>query len=309
MTRKNTSKKRNNTKTGRSQSRSSNRRTRQYVSYLFCRRTILFIYLPLTLLFSIYIVYLDLRVTSTFEGRIWSLPAQVYARPLELYVEKRLSAKQFEQELQLIGYRSTPNIPVEPGQYRFWNDRHFELITHDFTFWDGIQKSRALRIDFSYGVVRSLRDLYGHNELDLVRLEPARIAGIYPTHAEDREIIKLEDVSKRLVLALLAVEDRRFYQHWGIDPRAIARALIANLTPGGGIQGGSTLTQQLVKNLFLTSERSLWRKVNEAIMSVLLEFHYDKSLILETYLNEIYLGQDGARGARFCSGQSVLFQS
>ena len=274
----------------------SNAKTGLIRSLLFSAKAMLYFYLPVLLLCAFYIAYLDLRVTSKFEGSIWSLPAQVYARPLELYVDKQLTAKQFEQELQLIGYRVSSNIPVEPGQYRFWNDRHFELITRDFKFWDGNQKGRALRIDFSYGSIKTLKDLYGLNDIDLVRLEPARIAGIYPTHAEDREIIKLEDVSKRLPLALLAVEDRRFYKHWGVDPRAIARAFLANMTPGGAIQGGSTLTQQLVKNLFLTSERSLWRKINEAVMAVLLEFHYDKALILETYLNEIYLGQAGSRG-------------
>ncbi len=98
------------------------------------------------------------------------------------------------------------------------------------------------------------------------------------------------------MLALLAVEDRRFYQHWGVDPRAIVRAALANLTAGGTVQGASTLTQQLVKNLFLSPERSFRRKINEAIMSILLELHYDKALILETYINEIYLGQDGAQG-------------
>ncbi|MDH5765253.1 MAG: transglycosylase domain-containing protein, partial [Gammaproteobacteria bacterium] len=283
-------------KTKKKKSRSSQGRWQRIRSGLFSSKAVYYFYLPLLLISIVYVIYLDIRVTSTFEGRIWSLPAQVYARPLELYVDKKLTAKQFQQELQLIGYRLTKAMPVEPGQYRFWDNRHFELITRDFTFADGEQKSRALRIDFSTTAVDALRDLYSQADLDLVRLEPARIAGIYPAHAEDREIVKLEDVSKRLVLALLAVEDRRFYQHWGLDPRAIARAFVANITPGGGLQGASTLTQQLVKNLFLTHERSLWRKFNEAIMSLLLELHYDKALILETYLNEIYLGQDGARG-------------
>ena len=107
--------------------------------------------------------------------------------------------------------------------------------------------------------------------------------------------MKLDDVPDMFIKMLLLVEDRRFFTHWGIDPRAIARALVANISSGRTVQGGSTLTQQLVKNLFLNQEKRLTRKINEAFMSFLLEFHYDKKLILETYINEIYLGQDGRR--------------
>ena len=160
MARKTKAKKHKSSKTRRSHARPGVMR-----SFLFSAKTLLYFYLPVLLLSVFYIVYLDIRVTSKFEGSIWSLPAQVYARPLELYVAKKLTASQFEQELKLIGYRATSNIPVEPGQYRFWNDRHFELISRDFKFWDGHQKGRALRIDFSYGSIRSLKDLYGHNEI------------------------------------------------------------------------------------------------------------------------------------------------
>jgi len=249
----------------------------------------------LILFITAYIIYLDIRITSKFEGKIWLLPSHVYARPLELFVGQSLSAKNFQQELELIGYHQIKGLPTKPGQYRHWNEKHFELISREFHFEEGVQPSQKLRVDFSYAKVRSLKTLFTQQPLTLVRLEPAKIAGIYPGHAEDRQLIKLEDVPDYLVLALLAVEDRRFYDHWGVDPRSIARALLANLSAGGTVQGGSTLTQQLVKNIFLSSERSLIRKINEAIMSLLLEFHYDKSLILETYINEIYLGQDGAR--------------
>ena len=253
---------------------------------------ILIVLLPLLA----YVIYLDFRITSKFEGKIWSLPSHVYARPLELYIDKSLSAKQFEQELKLIGYTKVNKLPTRPGQYRQWDGKHFELISRDFRFGDGLQKGQALRVDFSYGKIRGLYKLFSHDELSLVRLEPARIGGIYPTQKEDRILIKLENVPKQLILALLAVEDRRFYEHWGVDPRAIVRAALANITAGGTVQGASTLTQQLVKNLFLSPERSLTRKINEAIMSILLELHYDKTVILETYINEIYLGQDGAQG-------------
>jgi len=262
---------------------------------LFKNRYFLILSSVLLLLTVVYVAYLDIRIINKFEGKIWSLPSHVYARPLELFVGQSLSAKNFQQELELIGYHQTRDVPTKPGQYRHWNNKHFELITREFRFEEGVQPVQKLRIDFSYGKIRSLATLFSQQPLSLVRLEPARIAGIYPSHAEDRQLIKLEEVPDYLVLTLLAVEDRRFYTHWGIDPRAIARAMLANLSAGSTVQGGSTLTQQLVKNIFLTPERSLLRKINEAIMSVLLEFHYDKALILETYINEIYLGQDGSR--------------
>ena len=262
----------------------------------FKNKLFLKVVLLLFVVFSAYIAYLDFKIISKFEGKIWSLPSHVYARPLELYVDKAISAQQFEKELKLIGYVKSESMPTRSGYYRQWNNRHFEIITRDFVFHDGYQKGKALRVDFSDGKVSGLYELYTHDEVALARLEPALIAGIYPTQAEDRKLVQLEDVPKLLVLTLLAVEDRRFYQHWGVDPRAIARAFLANITAGGAVQGGSTLTQQLVKNLFLTSERSLIRKINEAFMALLLEFHYDKTLILETYINEIYLGQSGAHG-------------
>ncbi len=130
----------------------------------------------------------------------------------------------------------------------------------------------------------------------IVRLEPAQIGGIYPAHKEDRILIRLEDLPPMFEETLLAVEDRSFYDHSGIAPLSIARAMWVNLQAGRVVQGGSTLTQQLVKNFFLTRDQTLIRKGNEALMSLLLELHYDKRDILETYLNEVYLGQAGSRG-------------
>ncbi|MDH5572697.1 MAG: penicillin-binding protein 1B, partial [Gammaproteobacteria bacterium] len=131
--------------------------------------------------------------------------------------------------------------------------------------------------------------------LELLRLQPAIIGRIYPAHNEDRLLVKLSEVPILLVKGLLALEDRDFFVHHGINPRAIGRALLADLRAGQMVQGGSTLTQQLIKNFFLSNQRSVWRKVNEAIMSLLIEWHYEKDEILEAYLNEIYLGQDKNR--------------
>ncbi|MGH8353902.1 MAG: penicillin-binding protein 1B, partial [Pseudomonas sp.] len=131
--------------------------------------------------------------------------------------------------------------------------------------------------------------------LAVARLEPMLVGGLYPAHHEDRILIKLDQVPPYLLETLVAVEDREFFHHFGVSPKSIARAVWVNASAGQLRQGGSTLTQQLVKNFYLTNERSLSRKATEALMALLLELHYDKREILEAYLNEVFLGQDGQR--------------
>src|SRR5690606_39233181 len=128
-----------------------------------------------------------------------------------------------------------------------------------------------------------------------VRLEPVEIAQINPATGEDRLPVALADIPQDLIDAVIAVEDQRFYQHHGVDPRGIARAMMANIKAGGIVQGGSTLTQQLIKNLYLDQKRTLRRKIEEAMMAVALELHFSKEEFLAAYINEIFLGQDGNR--------------
>ncbi len=244
------------------------------------------------LLFAGYLLWLDHEVTRRFEGKRWAIPARVYARPLELYEGRRLSIAQLLDELKLLGYRAVAK-PTRPGSYSRRRG-HFRLRSREFVFWDEQAPSRAIDLRIANGRVTRLRDGDGR-PLALTRLDAAMIGSIYPSHHEDRVLLKREQLPKTLVDALLATEDRQFYSHHGVNPRSILRALIANLRSGHAVQGGSTLTQQLVKNFYLSSERTLRRKINEALMALLLEAHYDKDEILEAYANEIYLGQDGER--------------
>ena len=246
------------------------------------------------LIASAYLVWLDYRVVDRFTGRIWSLPARVYARPLELYEGKKLTVDELLFELNNLDYVSVSTPPSRPGRYHHWDD-HFEIKTRAFQFWDGKEDSHTIRVDIDGDTVSGLYDLYTQKDVSLVRLDPAYITGIFPSHGEDRILVKLEDTPEIFREMLIMVEDRRFYEHHGVDLKSIARALVANIKAGKTVQGGSTITQQLVKNMFLTSDRNLWRKINEALMSVLLELHYGKQQILETYLNEVYLGQDSER--------------
>lgn len=248
----------------------------------------------LFLLFVLYLVYLDRQVVERFETRLWSVPAKVYSRPLELYVGKSLSSAQLQYELDLLGYTRTDSIPVNPGSVHHWN-KQWDIMTRGYRFWDSADDAVRARITLEAGKLVSLTSLSNGENLDLLRLEPAYIDGIFPKHGEDRVLVTLEEVPDALITMLLMTEDRKFFDHHGIDPPAILRALLANIKAGRTVQGGSTLTQQLVKNLYLDSERSLVRKINEAFMSLLLELHHDKRTILQTYLNEIYLGQDGGR--------------
>src|SRR5712671_4321015 len=235
--------------------------------------------LTVALLAAGFALYLDFRVRSEFEGRRFALPARIYARPLELHAGLRIAQIDVVRELQETGYGQGPR-EGDPGWFANDND-WLEIAVRPFVFWDGLQPAK--RVQVAEG-----------RELPLARLEPLAIGGIYPANNEDRVLVRLSEVPKSMVQALIANEDRNFYAHHGFDLRGIARAAFSFFT-GRGLQGGSTLTQQLVKNFFLTPERTISRKVTELFMSVLLEIHYDKEEILETYLNEIYLGQDRDR--------------
>ena len=237
-------------------------------------------------------VYLDAIVQEKFSGKRWTIPAKVYARPLELFVGQKLAKDDFLAELDALGYRREKAVAGPGGVSVAGNN--VEMQTRGFQFYEGAEESRRIRVRFSGDFVAGLNSADG-SSLAVARLEPVLIGGLYPAHNEDRILIKLDQVPPYLVQTLVAVEDREFFEHFGVSPKSIARAVWVNLTAGAVRQGGSTLTQQLVKNFYLTNERSLTRKATEAMMAVLLELHYDKQEILEAYLNEVFLGQDGRR--------------
>lgn len=254
------------------------------------------------------LAWMDAFVRERFEGHEWQLPARVFAQPVDLYRGRELARDDLRRLLELMRYQERSGAP-EPGSYAFSGDR-VRLHTRGFGD-DDAEPARKLRFELNDGAVRALETASGAS-VDIARLAPLQIGSIHPGHREDRVLVKLEEVPDTLVQTLLAVEDRRFYEHWGISLRGMARALVANIRAGGIAEGGSTLTQQLVKNFWLTRERSIVRKLVEIPMAWLLERHYSKDAILETYLNQVYLGQDGSRAihgmglaARFYFGRSL----
>jgi len=248
--------------------------------------------LLLLLIPLVFVVSLDRRVTKQFEGRRWNLPARVYAQPIDLYVGQAFSADRFTAELTRLGYLPQAGT-ARPGSFRRKGER-VDVYTRDFRFPDGPQAAQQLRLDFVEDAISSIKGTNGA-DVAVFRLDPLMIGSIVPIHGEDRIIVSPAEVPPLLPEALKAVEDQKFDKHHGIDPMAIMRALVTNVRAGQVEQGGSTLTQQLVKSFFLDSRRTLGRKVEEAIMSVLVEFHFDKPDIMNAYINEIYLGQDGQR--------------
>lgn len=233
------------------------------------------------------------EIQTKFDGKRWGLPAVVYARPLELYPGMSLSADLFEKELKLCGYRKDEVVKT-PGGYRRLGDS-FEVATREFFFPSGPEPGQFLLVSFENDQIVQLLTRATQKKLPYVRLDPAKIGSFHPLVHEDRIILKDHQIPQVLKKSLMAVEDKKFLSHRGISISGITRAFIANVKAGKTVQGGSTLTQQLVKNFFLNRERTLSRKIREVIMALLLEYHYTKEEILTAYVNEVFMGQDGRR--------------
>ena len=255
------------------------------------------------------LIYIDAQIRHRFEGHRWSLPAKVYARPLELFTGQQLAQGQLKFELTQLGYRWVTQAKA-PGQVQKTNQGMI-IYSRGFRFVGGDEQGHLVEVNLVGDKIVGLRQTSGAS-IAVLRLEPQLVGGIYPAHNEDRELIQLDDLPNGFIETLLAVEDRQYYAHYGVSPWSIMRAMWANIRAGAVVQGGSTLTQQLVKNFYLTDQQTLWRKLIEAPMALLLNIHYSKDEVLEVYLNEVFAGQSGKRAihgfglaSRFYFGQPV----
>jgi penicillin-binding protein 1B len=244
-----------------------------------------------------YVRHLERVVTAKFEGQKWQFPSKIYSDTLLVYAGMNLRVEDLWEKIRRLGYRETRNVVKARGEYRFLKrEGLLEVYLHDFVYPLETFKGVPVRIAFQGSTVARMENIDNGEELFSLELEPELVTGLYDRIWEERRLVNLSEVPSLLVQAILTIEDERFYRHRGIDPVGILRASWANLRSVGIVQGGSTLTQQLMKNFFLTDERTIQRKVKEALMALVAERKYSKEEILENYLNEIYMGQKGAQG-------------
>ena len=267
-------------------------------------------FLILLLVVVSYSTYLHRVITQKFEGRIWDIPSQVYSSAFVISPEMDVNEIKLLDRLKRLNYRTVEEVNSS-GDFNF-SLHSVEIFLHNFGYPEGRFKGFKIRLQLKNKVIYKIIKLPSYELLPSVRLEPELIGSFYSEQREERKIVSLSEIPPYLLDAVITMEDKRFYQHQGIDLRGMARATLANLRERRIIQGGSTITQQLVKNLFLNSKGDPLRKINEMIMALLVEMTYSKRDILEAYLNEVYLGQRGSisicglgQAAKFYFGKKV----
>jgi penicillin-binding protein 1B len=255
------------------------------------RRT-LFLFLAAALL--VHVGYLYYEVGTGVSGDGWEAPSILYCRPTEIRKGDHLGNLHFAERLRRLSYKKVTGRPSTAGTYSEEPGK-IRIFFRDTGTGKSSYQNGPADIMVRDGRVISLVSATGA-QLDGVRLEPEEIGRIMGPKMESRRPVSLSAISPFLQNAVIASEDARFYSHIGIDFIAIGRALYANLKDRRFVQGGSTLTQQLAKNFFLSPKKTLWRKLREAELALFLEWRYSKNQILEMYLNKIYFGQGGPRG-------------
>ncbi len=237
---------------------------------------------------------LSRRVDEFLAGRMPG-PIRIYAAPFVMRPGMSLESARLVARLRRLGYAETPDGRLEAGGFHVGRD-HLDVALRPFVDPDGEHPADVVRLDVDDGLVRSIRSLARGGELGAATLEPDLLGTYSGGVLGERRVLRLEDFPRHLVAAVLSAEDARFATHPGIDPLGLLRAAWVNFRDGGVRQGGSTITQQLAKNFFLSPRRTVTRKLTETVLALILEIRMTKREILEAYLNNVYLGQSESIG-------------
>ena len=252
---------------------------------------------------GIVLIYINAQLVSHFSSLSWNIPTIVYARPFEVSIGKQVRRNELAYELQLLGYSSDKN-GTRRGTFAVIEDG-FTITTRGQEFSDGIEVPKTIQIEFQGDRISRLKDSSGAT-LSNFRLE-STVLGKFSSVFTDRELISLKDVPKQFIEILLVVEDKDFIKHHGVSFTGMIRAAIQNLIDFRIVAGGSTITQQLVKNLYFSHERTFSRKILEIVYAIMLDARFSKEVILETYLNEIFFGQWGKRAVHGIATASKFY--
>lgn len=237
------------------------------------------------------------RIDNLLKGEVFTRSAGIYAAPKQLRVGQTLTPERLIELLKHAGYvEKSQQADQARGRYSFAAG-NVDIEPSGNIVVDGQRQFQSVRVQFSRNgkTISSLTDLANKTHLDKAWLEPELISSVTGRERAKRKIIGFQDLPPDLVQAITVTEDRAFFQHYGVNVRGILRALVRryDTDPNSPIarQGGSSITQQLVKNLFLTPEKTPKRKIAEAYMSVILETRLSKEQIFVLYCNQAYLGQ------------------
>jgi penicillin-binding protein 1B len=241
----------------------------------------------------LYCWHLSSQIEQRFSARRWSIPSRVFSDTTLLYPGQGTNRELLHETLRRLGYREVLHKPRQKGEMRI-SSFAADIFLHDLHVLSRKREGFPVQIRFLQDEIASIKRSDNGEPLTILELEPEEITLFFGAERERRQLVSLDQVSDQLIFAILAAEDSRFYQHHGFDPKGMLRALYTNLRRGSIRQGGSTITQQLAKSYFLTPRRTFVRKAKELLMSLTMEVMYDKSDILEIYLNEIYLGQNAS---------------
>jgi penicillin-binding protein 1B len=239
---------------------------------------------------ALLVLYVYRQSVGKFEIRRLSLPTRVYADLTPLRAGLILSRDDLLEKLDRLGYRSAPAV-TQPGDYTL-APQQIDIYTRKFDHPSGQYDAQPIRITYRGAAIDSVVSVRDSHPLDKAALEPELLTSILSDQLENRRPVTLDQVPQQLQDAVIVTEDVRFWHHPGVDPIGMIRAGFRNLRAGGVSEGASTLTQQLVKNYYLTPERTIKRKLVEAFMAIILDAKYSKREILEAYLNDIYLGRN-----------------